>query len=103
LSDGIAEVSTFKYHNQLLVYTLAMSAGTDRVADVLRAALALPVSDREAVAVELLDSLEQDEAYLNSPPWQEELSRRIDEIESGQVSLRDWADIRRDLFPTPDA
>src|SRR5690606_24340341 len=62
---------------------------------VLEAALSLPPAEREAVALELLESVAGDPGFLESPEWQEELARRVADIQRGDVQLVDWDDVRR--------
>lgn len=71
---------------------------TEEVSAILEKALALPPEARAAIADSLLESLDQ------SPPdqgaeeaWAEEISRRIDDIDSGKVQLIPYEEVRRRL------
>lgn len=58
-----------------------------RAEDVYEAGLKLASDERADVAYRLLDSLRDDGAVDFGAPWRETFRLRIDEIESGQVSL----------------
>lgn len=58
-------------------------------AQVLEAALTLPVEDRAQVAHELLRSLESEDPDAPAA-WSKEIRRRIDEVEEGTAELDDW-------------
>ena len=68
------------------------------VADVLSKALELPESDRAALAKVLLRSL-HDQAP--GPDWQaawgSEIERRLNRMDAGLTSARDWRDAVHDV------
>ncbi len=69
---------------------------TPDVSELLKKALALPPEARAALAGSLLESLDDD------PPdpgveaaWDEEIKRRIEEIDSGKVQMIPYEEVRR--------
>ena len=57
-------------------------------AEVIRAAMELPPAEREEVAQTLLESIDGsvDDAEIEAA-WKSEISSRIDDIRSGQVTM----------------
>jgi putative addiction module component (TIGR02574 family) len=55
--------------------------------EVIEAALKLDPQARAEVAQELLESLEESAYGKLSPTWEDELDRRVQEIEEGRVQL----------------
>ena len=74
----------------------------DVVAELAAKARALPPHERARLAEELLASLDPHEGEVEAA-WDEELRRRIDEVELGAVELipaaRAFAQVRRALGP----
>ena len=72
----------------------------DLVAELSAQAKALPPEERARLAEELLASLDPHETEVESA-WDEELRRRIDEVERGAVQLvpadQAFAQVRRAL------
>ncbi len=68
---------------------------TEKVADLLKQALALPPEARSALASSLLASLEEatvdEKAELE---WEKEIARRVDELRTGSVTTIPWAEVR---------
>ena len=69
------------------------------VSEIMRKALALPLKARAALAGSLLESLDE------HPPdqgieaaWSEEITRRIEELDSGKVQLIPYEEVRRRLM-----
>ena len=71
---------------------------TSRAQDLLREALALPVSDRADVVAQLLASLDdapaEDQAEVEAA-WAAEIERRATRVMSGESSGVPWADVSR--------
>ena len=69
---------------------------TPDVSDLLKKALALPAEARAALAGSLLESLDDDppEAGVEAA-WDEEIKRRIEEIDSGKVQMIPYEEVRR--------
>jgi putative addiction module component (TIGR02574 family) len=72
-----------------------------RTKKVLDDALRLPLAEREALASQLFDSLEADDANAEAA-WQTEIERRIAELDAGQVKPIPWAEARRLIFEARD-
>jgi putative addiction module component (TIGR02574 family) len=70
------------------------------VEHVLAAALRLSPDGRAAVAAELLESLEADEAVTDDvqTAWADEIQRRLAEVDSGAVTPIPWSEARRRIF-----
>jgi putative addiction module component (TIGR02574 family) len=71
---------------------------TTLVGDVFRQALALDERDRATLAELLLESLEPDGALFDpneiESAWQEEIQRRVAEIDAGRAALVSWEDVQ---------
>ncbi|MEM9463504.1 MAG: addiction module protein [Myxococcota bacterium] len=59
---------------------------TSTIREVLQAALALPVEEREQLVRALSDSLEP---RSMSREWHEEIARRLQKIDNGEVTFHD--------------
>jgi putative addiction module component (TIGR02574 family) len=68
-----------------------------RVDHVLDEVLALPAEERSAVAVALLDSLENADSASISDAWREEVKRRREELRSGAVRAALWSEVKQRL------
>lgn len=63
---------------------------------LLEKALGLSGPEREALAASLFESLEPDQdAETVQAEWNDEISKRIDELDSGQVATIPWSVARR--------
>ncbi len=59
---------------------------------LLEKALGLSGPEREALAASLFESLEPDhDAATVQAEWNDEISKRIDELDSGQVTTIPWS------------
>ena len=67
------------------------------VAELLKKALALPVEARAALAGSLLDSLDETVDASAEEEWNQEIARRIRELDSGKVKPIPWAEARRQV------
>jgi putative addiction module component (TIGR02574 family) len=68
------------------------------VSELLKRALALPPESRAALAGSLLESLDEQLAEEGiEAAWDEEIKRRIDEIDSGKVQMIPYEEVRRRL------
>jgi putative addiction module component (TIGR02574 family) len=70
---------------------------TQEVTDLLRKALALPPEARAALAGSLLESLDDTVDATAEEEWNEEIARRIQELDSGRVKPIPWAEARRQV------
>jgi len=70
----------------------------EEISDILKKALALPAEARAALAGSLLESLDEHPLDLGvEAAWSEEIARRIEELDSGQVKPVPWAEARRQI------
>jgi putative addiction module component (TIGR02574 family) len=68
------------------------------VSELLKKALALPPDARAALAGSLLESLDDESPGEGvEAAWNEEISRRIEEIDSGKVQMIPYEEVRRRL------
>ena len=66
-------------------------------AELLRDALSLPPEARAALADSLLESLDVEIDDDAETRWQEEIHRRVQQIDSGAVTLIPWDEAQRRL------
>jgi putative addiction module component (TIGR02574 family) len=65
------------------------------VTELLKKALALPPEARAALAGSLLESLDDTVDASAEEEWNEEIARRIRDLDSGKVKPIPWAEARR--------
>ena len=70
---------------------------TREVQDLLQRAMTLSVTDRAELAGSLLDTLDDAVDEDAEVAWQEEIARRLRELESGRAETVSWTEIRRGL------
>jgi len=75
-----------------------MNPDLDRL---LKDALRLPPEARGALAGRLIDSLDHEVDPDAEAAWDAEIARRDEEIRSGRVRPRPWAEARREIFRAP--
>jgi putative addiction module component (TIGR02574 family) len=63
--------------------------------ELLKQALTLPDKDRADLAASLISSLDSTVDDNVEAAWQEEISRRMSEIESGKVKPIPWEEVRQ--------
>jgi len=63
--------------------------------ELLKKALALPDHERAELAGDLLDSLDTTVDDDTDAAWQEEIARRLKDVESGKVKTIPWEEVRR--------
>lgn len=81
-----------------------MAQMTPQVSKLLEQALALSVDEQEALAESLISSLGEklDEGILAA--WDEEIKKRIADLDSGRAKTIPWAEVRkRNLAKLPRA
>jgi len=71
---------------------------TQEAADLLKKALSLPVSERADLAGSLIESLDNTQDESVQVAWDEEVARRIADIDSGAVKPVLLEDVRRRLL-----
>jgi putative addiction module component (TIGR02574 family) len=67
------------------------------VADLLKRALALPIDERTALANTLLDSLEDADEFVQAA-WDEEVARRMQDLQAGKAVTVPWEELHRELL-----
>ncbi len=65
--------------------------------EILKKALELPPEARAALASSLLESLEDTLDASAEEEWNQEIARRIEELDSGRVKPVPWAEARRQI------
>lgn len=70
---------------------------SSEASDLLRRALALSVAERAALANTLLDSLEATSDSVQQA-WDEEVARRIDDLNAGKAVTAPWEQLHRELL-----
>lgn len=75
---------------------------THEASDVLKRALALPPEDRAELAGSLIESLEVAQDPGVEAAWNEEISRRIQDLDSGRINAIPWTAVRRRVAAKPD-
>ena len=77
---------------------------TEKVAELLRQALALPPEARSALASSLIASLDEDTVDEDAElEWEKEIARRIAELNAGTVPTIAWAEVRKRISARIDA
>jgi putative addiction module component (TIGR02574 family) len=71
---------------------------TQEAAELLKKALALPVSERADLAGSLIESLDDTQDESVEAAWDEEVARRMADIESGGVKPVSLEEARRRLL-----
>ena len=66
--------------------------------EIFRQAAELPSSDRAELAGRLLDTLDGETDPNVEAAWAEEVERRIRQVDSGEVKLIPWEQVRAELF-----
>ncbi len=67
------------------------------VSELLKQALALPAEARAALAGSLLESLDDTVDASAEEEWNQEIARRIRELDSGKVKPIPWSEARRQV------
>ncbi len=81
-------------HPRFSRYNVAM---TQEAAELLKKALSLPVSERADLAGSLIESLEETHDASVEAAWDEEVQRRMADIDSGKVTPVSLEEARRRL------
>jgi putative addiction module component (TIGR02574 family) len=66
--------------------------------ELLEQALHLAEADRASLAGALIESLEGPAEEGVDEAWEEEIRRRVDELERGSVETVPWSEVRAKLF-----
>lgn len=65
--------------------------------EILKDALALPPEARAALAGSLIDSLDEEVDEGAEAAWEAEITRRLEQLNSGKVKPIPWSEARRRL------
>lgn len=68
---------------------------TQETHDLLQKALALPESERAELAGNLLSSLDTTVDPDVDAAWQQEVARRLEEVQSGKVATIPWEEVQQ--------
>jgi len=68
---------------------------TREASDLLNKALSLSITERAELAASLIDSLDGPEDESVVAAWNQEIARRITELDSGQARAVPWEEVRR--------
>ncbi len=71
---------------------------TQEAAELLKKALSLPVSERADLAGSLIESLDETQDEAVEAAWDEEVARRMADIDSGAVKPVSLEEARRHLL-----
>ena len=71
---------------------------TQEAAELLKKALSLPVSERADLAGSLIESLDETQDEAVEAAWDEEVARRMADIDSGAVKPLSLEEARRHLL-----
>jgi putative addiction module component (TIGR02574 family) len=63
--------------------------------ELLKKALALPDKERVDLARSLIDSLDDTVDENAEAAWQEEMVRRLEDVQSGKVTTTSWDEVRQ--------
>jgi putative addiction module component (TIGR02574 family) len=69
----------------------------ERTQELLEKALALPEKERAALAGTLIESLEPVTDAEAESAWQEEVARRIAQLDSGEARAVPWEEVKNQL------
>ena len=70
---------------------------TDRTTELLQKALTLSEEERADLACSLLDSLDTSVDEGVEAAWDEEISRRIDKLDSGKAKTISWEEVQTEI------
>ncbi len=72
-----------------------MSEMTPQVSKLLEQALALSVEEQEALAASLISNLDGKVDEGVQAAWEDEIAKRIADLDSGKAKTVPWAEVRR--------
>jgi|HubBroStandDraft_4_1064222.scaffolds.fasta_scaffold59983_2 putative addiction module component (TIGR02574 family) len=72
-----------------------MAQMTPEVSKLLEQALSLSVEEREALADSLISNLDGKVDEGANAAWEEEIGRRVAELDSGTAKTISWAEVRK--------
>jgi len=78
----------------LQAYNLPM---TQEATDLLKKAMTLSADERIALAASLMDSVDRAEEESIEAAWNDEIARRIEDLDSGGVKPIPWEEVRAEI------
>ena len=72
---------------------------TQQTLSLLQKALALSEKERTELAGSLMDSVEAEKDASAASAWEEELARRIADLDSGKAKTVPWDEVRARIWP----
>ena len=72
---------------------------TQQTLSLLQKALSLSEEERAELAGSLMDSLDAEKDASAASAWQEELARRIADLDSGKAKTVPWHEVRARIWP----
>jgi len=76
-------------------YNFGYDSGRPEGHDLLQKALALPENERAELAGNLISSLDATVDQDADASWQQEVARRLHEVQSGKVETSSWEDVQQ--------
>ncbi len=70
---------------------------TQEAAELLKKALSLPVAERADLAGSLIESLDDTQDEAVAAAWDEEVARRMADMDSGKVKMVPWEEVREEI------
>jgi putative addiction module component (TIGR02574 family) len=70
---------------------------TQEADDLLKKALTLSPQDRATLAGSLIESLDEAEELSVQNAWNDEIARRIEDLDSGKAKTIPWDEVRREI------
>ena len=70
---------------------------TQEADDLLKKALTLSAHDRATLAGSLIESLDEAEGLSVQNEWNDEIARRIEDLDSGKAKTIPWDEVRREI------
>jgi len=71
---------------------------SDEAKKLLKNALALGESERALIATSLIESLDPEPDPRVEEEWEQEILKRVQELDSGSVKKISWAEVRRQIL-----
>jgi putative addiction module component (TIGR02574 family) len=84
-AESVATGSNWAYNNRMMQQAL----------ELLQKALTLPEEERTALVRSLIESLEEVADQGAERAWDEEIARRISDLDSGRAKTVSWEEVRQ--------
>lgn len=70
---------------------------TSSAKKILDEAMGLPQAERRLLAEALLESTTEESEHEIDPAWRDEVLRRIEQVQRGEVQPEPWSEVRRQI------